>query len=317
MAKDKFIIGSRGSQLALWQTNHVKSLIEVATGLPVEIQIIKTTGDKILDVSLAKIGTKGLFVKEIETALLENEVDLAVHSMKDVPTELPEGLGITAVLEREDPRDALLTRNGGGFADIPSGGVVATSSLRRQAQLKHARTDLTFIDLRGNLDTRMKKMDGGEYDAMVLAAAGLKRLGWAGSINEILSFDLILPAVAQGAIGIETRLDDTETNAVISKFCHLPTYYAVMAERKFLSELEGGCQIPIGARAVIEGTKVTLEGVVADLTGDRLYRDSVSGSFTEGDISTLEPYGSELAKKLVAAGADEILEEIRRENPLH
>lgn len=305
----KLTIGTRGSKLALWQSNHVASLLTECFGVEVELLHIKTQGDKILDVPLAKIGDKGLFVKELEVALLEGQVDLAVHSMKDVPTELPEALGITAILERADARDSLISKDSKKLADLPLGTRVGTSSLRRKAQLLVHRPDLELVDVRGNLETRLRKMDEGQFEAIILASAGLDRMGYDNLITERLSSDVSLSAVGQGAIGIETRLDDETVNAMVTALNHQATYTAVLAERGLLRRLEGGCQIPIGAFATLSGSRLSLDGLVAALDGKRLFRDNI-----EGDAAEAEELGIRLAEKLIAAGADKILAEIRAGN---
>jgi hydroxymethylbilane synthase len=300
-------LGSRGSILALWQAEHIKALVEERTGRPVEIVKIVTTGDRILDVPLAKVGGKGLFVKEIEEALLSDRIDLAVHSMKDVPTDLPDELGIVAITKREDPRDAFLSRKYRSFADLPAGAKVGTSSLRRQTQLLAARKDLEIGQLRGNLDTRIRKMEEGQYDAIVLAAAGLRRLGWDGKITELLPVELSLPAIGQGALGIEVRKADADTVASVSFLNDRDTAFAVRAERGFLKRLEGGCQVPIGAHGVTKGDSVVLDGLVGRPDGTEILR-----ARKEGSVSDPEALGVALAEELLGRGAREILEEVYR-----
>jgi hydroxymethylbilane synthase len=254
MSRSTLILGTRGSKLAVHQSQWVQArLQELAPGLTISLQRIQTSGDKILDVPLAKIGGKGLFVKEIEDALLSKEIDLAVHSMKDVPTALPEGLDILCVPPREDPRDALITRDGCRLDQLKPGARIGTSSLRRQAQLLHYRPDFTIEMLRGNLDTRLRKLREGQFDAIVLAAAGLRRLAWDAEITEYLPVHLSLPAIAQGALGIEARSDDTFVRELLSRFEHRPTRITVTAERALLHRLEGGCQVPIAAHAALDG----------------------------------------------------------------
>ena len=261
-------IGTRGSALALWQAEWVKSqLLSGERELVVELVIIKTTGDKILDVPLAKVGGKGLFVKEIEEALLQGRADLAVHSVKDMPAELPEGLHLAAMPRREDPRDALISKNGAGLDKLPHRARVGTSSLRRAAQLLHLRPDLRIETLRGNVDTRLRKLESEGLDAIVLAAAGLKRMELSQVISEYLEPERILPAVGQGALGIETRIADLSTNEIVASLIHQQTVTTVRAERAFLKRLEGGCQVPIGAYATMEGETLILTGMVADLKG--------------------------------------------------
>ncbi|MDR1016150.1 MAG: hydroxymethylbilane synthase [Coriobacteriales bacterium] len=253
MNPDKLIIGTRGSALALWQTNHVARRLKAAhPGLVLEIVKIKTTGDKITDTALSRIGGKGLFTKELEQALIDGQIDLCVHSMKDVPTELPEGLVLTAMLERADVRDALVLRpglagEGAGLEALPEGARVGTSALRRQAQLRALRSDLELVDLRGNLDTRLRKVAEGAYDAAVLASAGISRMGWAEQISAYLPCELVLPACAQGAIGIECRADDVAVRTLCAPLADAPTMAAVNAERQVMAALDGGCQTPFAA----------------------------------------------------------------------
>jgi hydroxymethylbilane synthase len=306
MTKKKIVIGSRGSKLALWQTNHIADKLRSHFDIDIEIRVIKTQGDKILDSPLAKIGDKGLFVKEIENALTAGEVDLAVHSMKDVPTALPDGLIISAMTVRADPRDVLISKNNIRLADLPAGAVIATSSLRRQAQLLHLRPDFKMADVRGNLDTRLAKMKEGHFDAMVLAAAGIDRLGYSDVITERIPSDSILSAVGQGSIGIETRENDTETLEYISVLNHADTFAAITAERSLLAQLEGGCQIPIGSLGRIIDNELRLEGVVASLDGNSVFRD-----FLVGDPADAKAIGYHLAVKLSDAGADAILADVR------
>ncbi|HSW49411.1 MAG TPA: hydroxymethylbilane synthase [Bryobacteraceae bacterium] len=294
-------IGSRGSQLALWQARWIKSRLE-DLGETCRIEIIRTTGDKITDVPLAKVGTKGLFTKEIEEALLAGAIDLAVHSMKDLPTLVPEGLAVAAVPEREDPRDALLGRK---LRDLPAGCKVGTSSLRRAAQLRALRPDLEVEPVRGNLDTRLRKLEEGRYTAIVLAAAGLKRMGWDGRIAEILSTDYMCPAVGQGALAIETRDDGGTAGAICGKLDHPATRTAVTAERAVLAALGGGCQVPIGAYAAVDGGELHLTAVVATPDGSRLIRRNAAGPQARA-----EELGSQLGAELLDAGADEVLEAV-------
>ena len=301
-------IATRKSQLALWQANWIKSQLEERNpGLQVELVRIMTKGDKILDVPLAQVGGKGLFVKEIEDALLDGRADIAVHSMKDVPTELPPGLHLPVITEREDPRDAWFSRDGIGFRDLPEGALVGTSSLRRQAQLKALRPDLRFEHLRGNVDTRLRKLEEGQYDAIVLAAAGVKRLGLADKVTEYLGEDITLPATGQGAVGIECRVEDPETNALIAPLRHEATWYAVLAERAFLATLEGGCQVPIAGYAQFDGDTLTMRGLVGSLDGQTLIRGSRRGSPVEAEM-----LGQALGEEILDRGAREILEEVYR-----
>ena len=306
MTRSTLILGTRGSKLAVHQSQWVQArLQELAPGLSISLKRIQTSGDKILDVPLAKIGGKGLFVKEIEDALLNKDIDLAVHSMKDVPTALPEGLEILCVPQREDPRDALLTHNGGGLDQLKHGAKIGTSSLRRQAQLLHYRRDFIIEMLRGNLDTRLRKLREGQFDAIVLAAAGLRRLGWEAEITECLPVRVSLPAIAQGALGIEARNDDTFVRDLLSRFEHRPTRITVTAERALLHRLEGGCQVPIAAYAVLEGEVLTLDGLVASVDGRRIIRHQFKGISAEAS-----QLGTKLAEHLLAEGGDVILKEI-------
>jgi hydroxymethylbilane synthase len=300
------VLGTRASKLAVQQSEWVqRQLYALAPDVTVTLQKIQTSGDKILDVPLAQIGGKGLFVKEIEEALLSGEIDLAVHSMKDVPTELPEGLAILCVPPREDPRDALISRDGRSFMDLPRGARIGTSSLRRQSQLLHARPDLTIAMLRGNLDTRIKKLRGGQFDAIVLAAAGLRRLDWAHEITEYLSPQISLPAIGQGALGIEGRKDDLFMRSLLSGLDHAESKTAVLAERALLHRLQGGCQVPIAAYATVAGKIVRLEGLVSSVDGKELFRD-----VAEGTIEEPESMGIQLAERLLAHGGDRILQAI-------
>jgi len=302
----KLKVGTRGSALALRQTNEVIEKLRASyPGLELEARIIKTKGDKILDVPLAKIGDKGLFVKELELALLRKEIDFAVHSMKDLPTQLPEGLCIAAVPERVDPSDVLITK-GPRLAELPTGARIGSSSLRRHAQLQNYRPDLRISDLRGNLDTRLRKLDSGEFDGVVLAYAGLYRMGWTDRITEKIPPRICLPAVGQGALAIETRDDDADVIEILKALDHAESHAAVLAERSFMRALGGGCQVPIGALASIETGKLKLAGVVASLDGSRLVRAEIPG-----DPEKPEELGKELARILRAAGADKILRELR------
>ena len=297
-------IGARGSALSVTQTTWVADQIR-ARGIDVEIKIIKTTGDKILDVPLAKIGGKGLFVKEIEEALLNGEIDLAVHSMKDMPTKIPEGLHIGAVPKRENPQDALMTQTGVSWKNLPAGARIGTSSLRRQSQLKRSRPDLLFSPMRGNLDTRIRKLLDGEIDAIVLAAAGLHRMGWKEKITEYLPTDVSLPAIGQGALAIECRRDDIKMNEVIAFLNDPKTACEVAAERGLMIRLEGGCQTPIAGFALESGGEITLEGIVLNLTGtERIYAKKTA------PIAEASHLGEQVAEMLLTQGADRILKEI-------
>ncbi len=302
-------IGTRGSQLALWQANWVKSELEARhPGTTVDLLIIKTKGDKILDVPLARVGGKGLFVKEIEEAILDGRVDLAVHSMKDMPAEIPSGLTIGAVPRREVPNDILISKNDTPLDQLPQGARVGTSSLRRSAQLKNVRPDLTIVPLRGNLDTRIKKLHREDLDAIVLAAAGVRRLGLADQISEALSVTTMLPAVGQGALCIETRTDDPAIAALVAPLEHPDTRIAVTAERAFLHRLEGGCQVPIAGHAVVAGDEVTLTGLVADVDGKRVIRHRMTAATRRAAA-----VGVELAGNLLQQGADRLLETLKDE----
>ena len=310
MKKNKVVIGTRGSKLALWQAEWVKAELQrMNPGLEVELNKIKTTGDKILDVPLAKVGGKGLFVKEIEEALLRREADLAVHSMKDVPTEFPEDLHLAVICKREDPRDAFIARSSGpaakSFRDLPHGATVGTSSLRRACQLLSIRPDLRIMQLRGNLESRFRKLDEGQFDAIILAAAGVKRLGWEQRITEVISPETSLPAIGQGAVGIECRINDEFINDLIAPLNHAETAVCVRAERALLKRLQGGCQVPIAACATIKNGRLVMDGLVGSVTGDRIIKDHREGNPEEG-----QSIGKMLAELLLSKGADKILSEV-------
>jgi hydroxymethylbilane synthase len=298
----KLRIGSRGSQLALWQANHISALLR-ARGHEVEIEIIHTTGDKITDVALAKVGTKGMFTKEIEEALAAGRVDLAVHSLKDLPTELPKGFEIAAITERQDPRDAFCSRHYSKVEDLPKGARVGTSSLRRQAQLKAIRPDLDIHPLRGNVDTRLRKLEQGDYDAIILAAAGLKRLGKTELVKQIIPAEIMCPAAGQGALGIEIREGDGKTRELLSFLNDSNARAATTCERALLNSLGGGCQVPIGAFAEMRNDKLHLESIVADPDGSKLLRDSRDGDDPE-------KLGNEAGASLLKRGGDAILEAV-------
>lgn len=302
-------IGSRKSQLALVQTHWVQEQLQQHfTDRKFEVHTMSTQGDKILDVALAKIGDKGLFTKELEVGMLQGDIDFAVHSLKDLPTRLPEGLILGCVTEREDPADALVVheRHRDQQLDtLPAGTVIGTSSLRRLAQLRHHYPHLTFKDIRGNLNTRLQKLDAGEYDAIILAVAGLRRLNMADRIHQVIPASVSLHAVGQGALGIECRAEDSEILTLLKALEHNSTAYRCYAERSFLRELEGGCQVPIGVNSAIEADTLTLTGMVASLDGQKLVKDSV-----QGPTETAEALGIELAHKLRDQGATEILEAI-------
>ena len=306
----ELVIGTRGSALAIWQAEWVQThLRELEPGLSVSLKRIKTTGDRILETPLAMIGGKGLFVKEIEEALTRAEIDLAIHSMKDVPTQLPDGLEILSIPAREDPRDALISRKGDVLQNLPSGARIGTSSLRRQAQMLHARPDFKVMMLRGNLDTRLRKLDAGEYDAILLAAAGLRRLGLEQRITEFLSYDVCLPAISQGALGLEGRADDQFVRTLVGRLENPAARIAVAAERAFLERLEGGCQVPIAAHATTDNQTLTLQGLIAAVDGARLIRGS-----EEGSIGEPRKVGTTLAERLLSQGGREILKEIYEES---
>ncbi len=305
----KLRIGSRGSQLALWQANYISALLR-AHGHEVEIEIIHTTGDKITDVPLAMVGTKGglgkgIFTKEIEEALAAGRVDLAVHSLKDLPTELPPGFEIAAITERQDPRDAFCSRRYSNINDLPKGARVGTSSLRRQAQLKAIRPDLDIHPLRGNVDTRLRKLEQGEYDAIILASAGLKRLGRTELIKQIIPAEVMCPAAGQGALGIEIRQGDTTTRKHLEFLNDPNARAATTCERALLNRLGGGCQVPIGAFAEMKNGKLHLEAIVADPDGSKLLRES-----RDGNLNDSENLGNEVGDTLLARGGDEILEAV-------
>ncbi len=299
-------IGTRGSALALWQANWVRSLLETThPGLTVELVIIKTKGDLILDLPLAQVGGKGLFVKELEEALMDHRVDMAVHSMKDVPALFPEGLGLSAILEREDPRDVLLSIHYQGLDTLPHGARVGSSSLRRQSQLLHLRPDLQITSLRGNVNTRIGKLEAGHFDAIVLAAAGVKRLELTQHVVEYFDPDQIIPANGQGAVGIESRLHDETINQLIAPLNHQHTLITVSAERAFLKELEGGCQVPIAGFARLENNILRIKGRVGSIDG----RESLTCEQT-GSAAEPEQLGRALARALLQQGADRLLAEL-------
>ncbi|HWF05597.1 MAG TPA: hydroxymethylbilane synthase [Candidatus Angelobacter sp.] len=295
-------IGSRGSQLALWQANHVSALLR-EQGHTVEIEIIKTTGDKILDVALAKVGTKGMFTKEIEEALADKRVDLAVHSLKDVPTELAPEFELAAIMKREDPRDAFISVKYATLEELPQGAKVGTSSLRRQAQLKALRPDLETFPLRGNVDTRIRKLESGEYDAIILAAAGVHRLGLHKHVRSRISADVMCPAVGQGALAIEIRRDDAQTRTLLAFLNHAETRAAIECERALLGEMGGGCQVPIGAYAEKREGRLHLRAMVGRPDGSLILREEADGA--DG-----EKLGRDVAQTLLKRGGDKILTEV-------
>ena len=296
-------IGSRGSQLALWQAGWVQTQInQNQPECTTQLIIIKTTSDKITDVPLAKVGGKGLFVKEIEEALLDGRIDIAVHSMKDMPSEIPHGLCIGAVPQRENPLDALVSEQYASIDALPQGARLGTSSLRRTAQLLHYRPDLNIVPLRGNLDTRLKKLAETNLDAIVLASAGLKRLGMADRITTTIEPEIMLPAVGQGALCIESRINDKEIGPIVAGLDHAGSHIAVLAERAFSQRLEGGCQVPIAAHATIDANRLQVTGMVAELDGRLVLKDAVEGSYDEAAA-----LGLNLAEKLLSQGAGPIL----------
>jgi hydroxymethylbilane synthase len=295
-------IGSRGSQLALWQANHISALLG-AQGHEVELETIKTTGDKILDVALAKVGTKGMFTKEIEEALAESRVDLAVHSLKDLPTELAAGFRIAAITQRENSQDVFCSARYPSLADLPQRARVGTSSLRRQAQLKAMRPDLELYPLRGNVDTRLRKLAEGEYDAIILAAAGLNRLGKTDLVKQVIPKDLMCPAAGQGALAIEIRADDVATGQHLAFLDDADARAATTCERALLSRLGGGCQVPIGAAAEVRNGGLHLDAIVAHPDGSKILRESRDGNDPER-------LGGEVGETLLRRGGGAILEEV-------
>ena len=302
----KITIGSRGSKLALWQAEWLQKKLSPA-GHQVEIKVIKTTGDKLADVQFSTAGTKGVFIREIEEALADGKIDLAVHSLKDLPTEQPAGLHIIATPQREDPRDAFITSQGRRWEELPSGSRVGTGSLRRQTQLRALRADLELVPIRGNVDTRLKKLDRGDYDALVLATAGLNRLGLAQRVIEYFSIDQVCPAVGQGALAIEIRIDNEKIERAVKPLDHDPTHQAVRAERALLRCLGGGCAVPIAAHAHGERDSLRLLGVVASLDGAKILRARASGSANEP-----ENLGASVAQDLLRQGARSLLHEYDR-----
>ena len=305
--KHKIIIGSRGSELALWQANFVKTELEKKNrNVSVEIKIIKTTGDKILDVALSKIGDRSLFTKELEIELLNKKIDLAVHSLKDLQTEIPRGLKLAAVTKRHNVQDVLITlKKGKTIFNLPEGATVATGSLRRKCQLLHTRPDLKIVELRGNVPTRIKRFLDSDWDAIILARAGLERLKLNKYISSVIKTDVLLPAVGQGALGIETRADNKIVNEIVKSIHHEDTHKAVLAERALLKTLEGGCQVPIGAFAEVKTNGLFLDALVGSLDGSLTFRKK-----TRGSKNNPEKLGKSLARDLLKAGAKLILQEI-------
>ena len=311
MKKNRITIATRGSALALVQAEWTAARLRSGhPGLVVDLEVIKTRGDKILDVPLAKIGGKGLFVKEIEDALLDGRADLAVHSMKDVPVELPEGLRIAVVPERADCRDTLISRAGAGLSDLPGRARVGTSSLRRRAQILHQRPDLEIVSLRGNVDTRLRKLETENLDAIVLAAAGLNRMNLTPAFAQVLDPGVMLPAIGQGALGLEARINDREVLDLIEGLHHRPTAVCVAAERAFLRTMEGGCQVPLAALARLEAHELILDGLVADPDGRRWFKDSIRVPQEEAEAA-----GRSLAEDLLDRGGRDVLQEFYSEAP--
>ena len=309
--KPSIKIGTRASKLALWQANWVKSaLYEKNPTQNAELVTIKTKGDKILDVPLARVGGKGLFVKEIEEALLDHRIDIAVHSMKDMPAEIPDGLCIGAIPQREVATDVLISRDGRRFAELNPGAVIGTSSLRRAAQLRYARPDIEIVPLRGNLDTRLRKLESDNLDAIVLAAAGVKRLELEHRITEYLTTEVMLPAVGQGALCIESRQNDPAIGPMLEALNDSHTRAVVLGERAFLKRLGGSCQVPIAGYGEINGTQFRLVGLVADIDGSRIFKSDLSGA-----IASSESIGVSLAEELISRGADKILEQLQSMEP--
>ena len=299
-------IATRKSALALWQAEYVKAQLEHHHhDITIELIPMTTKGDVILDTPLAKVGGKGLFVKELEIAILENRADIAVHSMKDVPVEFPQGLGLEVICRREDPRDAFVSNTVACFANLPKGAIVGTSSLRRQCQIKALRPDLNIRDLRGNVNTRLTKLDAGEYDAIILAAAGLIRLDMPERIKEYIEPEIILPANGQGAVGIECRTDDQQIKALLAPLECANSRTRVLAERAMNRTLEGGCQVPIGSYATIEGDKLYLRGLVGAIDGSIIVHDDI-----RGELNQAESLGQQLADSLLSQGADNILKQV-------
>jgi hydroxymethylbilane synthase len=305
--KNHLKLGTRGSKLALWQAYWVAGELEkLLPELTVEIKTIKTTGDKIMDVALSRIGDKGLFTKEIENELLQGNIDIAVHSMKDLPSEIASGLSIGAVMQREDPHDVLISRNGCGFDKLPVNAVIGTSSLRRIAQLKSQRPDLNIIEIRGNVETRIRKLHEEGLDGIILAFAGVKRLGFESLISEILPYELVLPAAGQGCVAIETRTDDYEILDIVNIINDRQSQRAVLAERAFLKVLEGGCQVPIACLAEVKSEQLEMQGLVASLAGEKIIRGHIAA-----DLDEAEEMGRDLGRQLLARGAADVLQDIR------
>lgn len=307
MLNKRLVIGSRGSELALWQTNWVRQKLEKAyPNLKIDVEIIKTTGDRVIDKSLSMIGDKGLFTREIENSLLEGKADIAVHSLKDLPTALPDGLKIGAVAERADQRDVFISKKFGSLGELPEGAKVATGSLRRRSQLLHYRSDLEPVDVRGNITTRLKKLEDNGWDGMILAYAGLNRLSLGGLIKQIIPVEIMLPAVCQGIVAVEIRDDDSDIEEMIQVINDKKSEIESAAERSFLRTLEGGCQVPIGVYSDSKDGKIGIEGMIGSLDGKIVVRD-----WTIGDTVNASRTGEYLAELLIRKGGDKILKEIR------
>ncbi|VAW75642.1 Porphobilinogen deaminase [hydrothermal vent metagenome] len=310
MSDSTLRIATRKSPLALWQANHVRdALLARHPELEIELVTMTTQGDKILDTPLAKVGGKGLFVKELETGILEGRADLAVHSMKDVPVEFPDGLGLAAVLPREDPRDALISNEYSSIETLPEGARLGTSSLRRQCQIRRIRPDLEVIDLRGNVNTRLAKLDNGDYDAILLAAAGIRRMGWEARISELLAPEQFIPAIGQGAIGIEIRVDDLRVRALIEELNDGQTAIRIRAERALNEALQGGCQVPIAGYSEVSHGVIVLRGLVGRPDGTEMVQGVISGRPEDG-----EELGQVLAEDLLSRGARQILDDVYSES---
>jgi len=305
--KQSLRIGTRGSKLALWQANHVSNLLSTSNPeLEIDIQIIKTTGDSVLDSPLSEIGGKGVFVKEIEEALLSEIIDIAVHSMKDVPTILPDGLAISAVVERHDPRDALVSNSSLPLAELPQGSSIGTGSLRRASQILHHFPNLKIVSIRGNVDTRIKKLkESGEFDAIVLAVAGLERMGLGDEITEVISPDIMLPSPGQGIVAIESRTDDQETTGLLRAINHTETEIAAISERSFLYRLGGDCNVPVGCHARLNESLISLSGIISSPDGKVLIKQDINGS-----IEKAQQLGEQLADMMLLEGGNKILEEL-------
>ncbi len=306
MSRNRLVIGTRSSQLALWQADYIASKLgEKYPHLTIEKKLMTTQGDKILDAPLAKIGGKGLFTKELENAMLSGEIDLAVHSLKDMPVEVPAGLQISAITKREDPGDVLVSPKYKLFSQLPQGAKVGTSSLRRKAQLLSVRPDLHICDLRGNVNTRLRKLEEENFDGIILAAAGLKRLGFGDRITDILDKEVCLPAVGQGALAVETRADDQEINDLVDFLNDCNTVICTTAERSFLNRVQGGCQVPVGVYGTMQQAVLKVEGIIASLDGSKIYRDYMLGQPEEAYA-----LGQQLADRLLEAGGRTVLAEL-------